>query len=281
MKQKEYYYFSSSSIQYQNHNNMLNSKTKQSLFHFISIYSYLIIFILIFLISSVIFFHTKNSHTSINHRLKRQISTINDQQHETDMLRRILSHRTSSSVLADCTINMAVDGIYRLPLENTLSSQIIHLVEQSYQNEIDALKKTAEKIRSKLNLTSNYFADHSLEKFRQEFSLNIRILLASQRRIKEIDVRTLPFDNGGSYSIKYFRINNSLSNVFDIDSINEEIIKQDTILQTFTMSNVQETFNNDPQRVLTTNGWWLGPVLCEKNKNETFIMAHFFPLISG
>ena len=211
MKQKEYYYFSSSSIQYQNHNNMLNSKTKQSFFHFISIYSYLIIFILIFLISSVIFFHTKNSHISINHRLKRQISTINDQQHDTDMLRRILLHGTSSSVSADCTINMGVDGIYRLPLENTLSLQIINLVEQSYQNEINALKRTAEKIRNKLNQTSNYFADHSLEKFRQEFSIDIRVLLASQIHIKEIDVRILPFDNGGSYLIKYFRINNSLS----------------------------------------------------------------------
>jgi hypothetical protein len=269
MKQKECYYFSSSSIQYQNHNRMLNSKTKQSFFHF-----YLIIFILIFLITSLIFFHTKTTHISINHRLKRQISNLNDQQHYTDMLRRVLSHRTSSSVLADCTINMASDGVYRLPSPNTTSLQIIHLIEQSYKNELNALKQTVGKIRMKLNQASNDFADHSLEKFRQEFSLNIHVLLASQLRIKEIDVRIIPFDNGVSYLLKYFRVNRT-------EIINDEILKQDTILQGFTMSNLRETLNNDPQRVLTTNGWWLGPVLCEKNVNETFLMAHVFPLING
>ena len=287
MKQKEYDYFSSSSssssyIQFKNNNhNMLNTKSKQSFFHFISIYSYLIIFILIFLISSFIFFHTKNSHISINHRLKRQTSNINDKQHYTDMLRRMLLLRTSSSALADCTINMALEGIYRLPSEDSLSSQTILLIEQSFQTELFALKRTAGKIRAKLNQTSNYFADQVLEKFRNEFSLDIRILLASQIRIKEIDVRVTPIDNGGSYVIKYSRMNNSIANIIDYETITDDILKQDNILQGFTMSNTLETINNDPQRILINNGWWLGPVLCEKNKNETFIMAYVFPLING
>jgi len=176
---------------------------------------------------------------------------------------------------------MAVDGIYRLPSEDSLSSQIILFIEQSLQNEINALKRTVEKIRKNLNQTSNSFTDYTLEKFRNEFNLDIRILLASQTRIKEIDVRILSYDNGGSYLIKYSRKNNSISNVLNYETINDDIIQQDTILQSFTMSNVRETINNDPQRVLSTNGWWLGPVLCEKNKNEAFIMAHVFPLITN
>jgi hypothetical protein len=281
MKHKEYYDFSSSYIQLKTNNKMLNSKSKKLFFHFLSIYSYLIIFIIIFLISSVIFLQTKNSHITINHRLKRQTSNINNQQHYSNMLRRLILHRTSSSVLADCTINMAVDGIYRLPSEDSLSSQIILFIEQSLQNEINALKRTVEKIRKNLNQTSNSFTDYTLEKFRNEFNLDIRILLASQTHIKEIDVRILSYDNGGSYLIKYSRKNNSISNVLNYETINDDIIQQDTILQSFTMSNVRETINNDPQRVLSTNGWWLGPVLCEKNKNEAFIMAHVFPLITN
>jgi len=282
MKQKDYYDFSSSYIQFKHNNNnnkMLISKSKQSVFHFLSIYSYLIIFILIFLISSVIFLQTTNSHIKINHRLKRQISNIDNKQHYSDMLRRILSHRISSSLLTDCTINMAVDGIYRIQSEDTLSSQVILLIEQSFSNEIYSLKRTVEKIRKNLNQTSNLFSDYTLDKFRTEFNLDIRLLLANQIRIKEIDIGIISYDNGGSYLIKYTRKNNSISNLFDYEAINDDIIQQDIILQSFTMSNVRETLNNDPQRILSTNGWWLGPVLCEKNKNEAYIMAHVFPLL--
>jgi len=281
MKQKDYYDFSSSYIQFKHNNNnkMLISKSKQSFFHFLSIYSYLIIFILIFLISSVIFLQTNNSHIKINHRLKRQISNIDNKQHYSDRLRRILSLRTSSSVLADCTINMAIDGIYQIQSEDKLSSQIIRLIEQSFKNEINSLKRTVEKIRKNLNRTSNSFPDYTLDKFRNEFNLDIRLLLASQIRIKEIDIGIISYDNGGSYLIKYTRKNNSISNLLDYEAMNDDIIQQDIILQTFTMSNVRETLNNDPQRILTTNGWWLGPVLCEKNKNEAYIMAHVFPLL--
>ena len=148
---------------------MLNSKSKQSFCPFISIYSYLIIFILIFIISFLFLFHTKNSHISINHRLKRQIPNANDKQHYTTMLRRILLHRTISSVLADCTINMALDGIYRLPAENSLSSQVILLIEQSLQNEIFALRRIAKKIRTQLNQTSNYISGDALDKFHKNF----------------------------------------------------------------------------------------------------------------
>jgi hypothetical protein len=281
MKQKDYYDFSSSYIQFKHNNNnkMLISKSKQSVFHFLSIYSYLIIFILIFLISSVIFLQTTNSHIKINHRLKRQISNIDNKQHYSDMLRRILSHRISSSLLTDCTINMAVDGIYRIQSEDTLSSQVILLIEQSFENEIYSLKRTVEKIRKNLNQTPNLFSDYTLDKFRTEFNLDIRLLLASQIRIKEIDIGIISYDNGGSYLIKYTRKNNSISNLFNYEAINDDIIQQDIILQSFTMSNARETLNNDPQRILSTNGWWLGPVLCEKNKNEAYIMAHVFPLL--
>ncbi|CAF0985418.1 unnamed protein product [Rotaria sp. Silwood1] len=194
------------------------------------------------------------------------------------MLGGILLNRASSSVLTDCTINMALDGIYRLPLENSLSSQIILLIEQSFHDEIIALKRTTNKIRMNLNQTSTHINEDILEKFRHDYSLDIRILLASQINIKEVNIRILSNDNIGSYVIKYSRINTSISNIIDYDNIHDDIIKQDTILQTFTMSNVRETINNDQQRILTTNGWWLGPVLCTKNKNETFIMANILPL---
>jgi hypothetical protein len=265
-----------------NNNNMLNTKSKHSLSHFISIYSYSILFILIFIICFFIFFHTKNSHISLNHRLKRQVlfpNTTRNDKRINDLL-WILLHRTNSSVLADCTMNMALDGIYRLPSTDSLSSQIIHLIEKSFENEMISLKRVALKIRAKLNQTSNYFADNSIDKFRDEFSLYIRILLASQIRIKEIDFMIASNDNGGSYIIKYSRMNNSVPNIIDYETINNDIIKQNTILQTFTISNARETMNNDQQHVLFANGWWLGPVLCEKNKNETSMMAHVFPLIN-
>ncbi len=252
---------------------MFKSKLKQLFFHFLSI-----LFILLFLLSSLIFFHTQTSHIKLNNRLKRQITNINDKQHYVDMLRRIILHRTSSSVLADCTINMDVDGIYRQPSENSISIQVIHLIEQSFEKEILALKQTAEKIRNNLRQNSNSLTELTLDRFRNEFNLDLRILLASQIRIKEIHVRLIPYDNGGSYSIKYFRKKNSLTNIIDHESINDDIIQQDHILQTFTVSNIRETLSNDPQRILTTNGWWLGPVICEKNKNEAYIMAHILPL---
>jgi len=254
---------------------MFKSKLKQLFFHFLSI-----LFILLFLISSFIFFHTQTSHIKTNHRLKRQITNVNDKQHYSDMLRRIILHRTGSSVLADCTINMAVDGIYRLPPENTISAQVIHLIEQSFQNEILALKRTAEKIRKNLQQNSNSFKELTLDRFRNEFNLDLRILLANQIRMKEIHVRLMPYDNGGSYLIKYSRKTNSFTHMIDHESINDDIIQQDYILQTFTISNVRETLNNDPQRILRTNGWWLGPVICEKNKNEAYMMAHVLPLIN-
>jgi ABC-type bacteriocin/lantibiotic exporter with double-glycine peptidase domain len=173
---------------------------------------------------------------------------------------------------------MDVDGIYRQPSENSISIQVIHLIEQSFEKEILALKQTAEKIRNNLRQNSNSLTELTLDRFRNEFNLDLRILLASQIRIKEIHVRLIPYDNGGSYSIKYFRKKNSLTNIIDHESINDDIIQQDHILQTFTVSNIRETLSNDPQRILTTNGWWLGPVICEKNKNEAYIMAHILPL---
>jgi hypothetical protein len=278
MKEKDDYYYSSlsSSFIQLKTNQMFKSKIKSIFFHWI-----FLLFILIFLISSVIFFQTKNSSITIKHRLKRQISNRDDQQHYTDMLRRIISHRTSSSVLADCTINMAVDGIYRIPAENSLPRQVIRLIEQSFANEIFVLKRSADKIRKNLNQYAHTLNDYTVEKFRNEFSLDLQILLASQKRIKEIDIRIFSYDNGGSYLIKYSRKDNSVSSIFDYAAITNDIIQQETILQSFTISNVRETLKHDPQRVLNTHGWWVGPVICEKNKNEAYMMAHVVPLING
>jgi len=302
----EYDHISSSSSSYiQLQNNTTNaltySKSKQSLFTFIHTRSYIIIFLFIFLLLFLTFFllfpTQKNTNTYLNHRLKRQILStnnnhINDKQHHTDMLRRILLHRTSSSVLADCTINMALDGIYRLPLENSLPSEIIHLVEKYFQKEFHALKRTENKIRNKLNQSSNYLGDFALAKFHDEFSISIRLLLASQVSIKEINLMlATPLandNNGGSYiyydTIKYYRLNNDITikNSIDYDSIHDVKLKQNVniILQTFTPSNARETLrqtiNNNYSSI--NDGWWIGPVLCEKNKNETFLMAHIFPL---
>ncbi|CAF0935202.1 unnamed protein product [Rotaria sordida] len=300
---------SSSYIQLRNNNKMLTfSTSKQSLFNNIHIRSYIIIFLFIFLLLlltfCILFPAQKNTNTYLNHRLKRQISSINirnnDKQHYTDMLRRILLHRTSSSVLADCTINMALDGIYHLPLENSLSSEIIRLVEKHFQKEFNALKQTAHKIRNKINQTSNYLGDFALAKFRDEFSISIRLLLASQLSIKEINLMiATPLSNNnnspGSYvyydTLKYYRVSNHTAattttmNQFDYDSIHDVKLKQNVniILQTFTPSNARETLRQTMNNnyLLINDGWWIGPVLCEKNKNETFIMAHIFPLTTS
>ena len=259
---------------------MSKLKSKQSILHLISINSCIILIsILIFTSSFFIFFPTKTSSISRNYRLKRQISSINDKQHDTNMLRRILLHRKNSSVFTDCTINMAIDGIYRRPLENSFPSKIIHLIEQSFENEIHSLKYMATKIRMNLSRQlSNSMHEDYLEKFLNEFNFDLRLLLASQIRIKNIDVRIISDDdNIQSYSIKYSRMNNSISSIIDYEQISGYIIKQKTILQTFTISNVRETLKNDR---FNTNGWWLGPVLCEKNKNETFITAYILPVTS-
>ena len=212
------------------------------------------------------------------------------------MLRRILLHRNSSSVLTDCTINMASEGIYHLPPINSLSSQIILLVENTYQVEFQQLKRTAQKIRTKLTQSPTYLGDFPLAKFRDDFSVHLRVLLASQQSIKEIQVMIALAgsneNNGGNYvyydTIKYFRSNNHslMKNQFDYDSIHDVILKQNVniILQTFTASNARETLkqtvhtNQQQQEQLINEGWWIGPVLCEKNRNETFLMAHIFPL---
>jgi hypothetical protein len=292
---------SSSYIQLRNNNNILTfSKSKQSLFNFTHIRSYLIIFLFIFLFLLLTFFILfpiqKNTNTYLNHRLKRQILStnihMNDKQHYTNMLRRLLSHRTSSSVLSDCTVNMALDGIYHLPSENTLASEIIHLVEKTFQNQFNALKRTANKIRNTLNQSTNYLGDFALAKFRDDFSPSLRVLLATQLSIKEINLMVAPplsnDNNGGSYiyydTIKYYRLNNDPTtiNYIDLDSVADVKLKQNgnIILQTFTPSNARETLkqtiNNNYSSI--NDGWWIGPVFCEKNPNETFMMAYIFPL---
>ncbi len=275
-----------------NHSNLLTfSKSKQTLFNFTYIRLCTLIFVLLFL-TVFILFPTQTSY--VNHRLKRQILSsnnlqINVKQHYTNMLRRILLHRTSSSVLADCTINMASDGIYHLPSENSLSSEIIHLVEKTFEKEFQALKRTAKNIRQKINQSSDYFGDFALAKFQDDFSLSIRLLLASQLSIKEMNLMlATPLsndNNGGSYiyydTIKYYRLNNGTP-TNDYDSIHDIKLKQNgnIILQTFTPSNARETLKQTINNNYTSinDGWWIGPVLCEKNKNETFMMAHIFPL---
>lgn len=284
------------------HQKYLPFKSKHSLLHFTHIRLYLIIFLFIFLfllLSFFIFFPLYNSSTSSFHssRLKRQISSVNitfyknDKQHYTAMLRRILSLR-SSSVPADCSINMASDGIYRLPLKNTLSSEIIQLVEKTFHTQLSALKRTANNIRQKLNQSSEYIGDFGLEKSRDDFRISLRLLLASQLSIKQIALMLVkPFsndDNGGSYiyydTIKYIRTNNQTnqSSIIDYDSVHDIKLKQngDAILHTFTSLNARETWKQMTFNNYSTinNGWWIGPVLCEKNKNETFLMAHIFPL---
>jgi hypothetical protein len=234
-------------------------------------------------------------------RLKRQILlsniTIDDKQHYTSVLRQILLHRTNSSVLADCTINMASDGIYRLPMDNSLSSHVIRLIERSYDNELRNVQQLAQRIRSKFNQRTNYFLELSLEQFRDEFNVDLRLLLASHIHIKEIDLIIASNDHRDSLRLRYSRLNNSLLDMIDYDHIHEDVSSLEIILQTFTIANARDTLNNNnddddddnarnddhdhkQQRRLFTSGWWLGPVLCEKNRNETFLMAHVFPLLN-
>lgn len=295
----------SSYIQLRKNNNMLNfTESKESLFHFIHVRSYIFIcicsFLLLLLTFRIVFPAQNNANTYLNHRLKRQIPSINinnnDKQHYTSMLRRILLHRTSSSVLADCTINMAFDGIYHLPSQYSLSSEIIRLVERHFQKEFNALKQTAHKIRNKVNQSSNSFGDYALARFDEDFGIYIRLLLTTQLLIKEINLMVatpLSNNNAGSYvyydTLKYYRVNNETTpsstitpNQFDYDSIHNVKLKQNVniILQTFTPSNARETLKQTTENnyLLVNDGWWIGPVLCEKNKNETFIMTHIFPL---
>ena len=271
-------YFSSSYLQV-NPNFMFNSKSKQSsLFHFLSIYFYLILFLLVFLLSFFIFFHTKSSSpiTAHHQRLKRQTSHAIDKHHNTDMLRQLLQGSTST-VLPDCTINMASDGIYQTPLDNSLSALIIRLVERTFQSELIEIKRTIDKIRTTFNQTASYFNDYSLENIRRDFSTDLRLLLTSRKYFSELDIRALPNDNGGSNVLKYSRPTTELG----YDLVNVELTRQDTILQTFTMTNVHETLKSDPQRLLTNHPWWIGPVLCEKNPNETYLMANIHSLTNG
>lgn len=242
--------------------------------------------IFLLLLSFSIFFSTKHSSTFAYQRAKRQINFNNvsndDRQHYTNKLRQIFLYGTSSSVLSDCTLNIAYDGIYRIPSENTLSSQVIRLVEDFFESELRDIQRLAMKIRSKFNQRMNYFTESSLGQFRDEFSLDLRLLLASQVRIQEVHLIIASNDNGiSSYRLKYSRLNQSLVDVIDFDKIHEESFSNQWILQTFTISNARDTLNDDQQqRLLFTNGWWLGPVLCEKNPEETELMAHVFPLLN-
>jgi hypothetical protein len=216
---------------------------------------------------------------------------INDKHHYTKVLRNVLLHRTSSSVLTDCTLNMPSEGIYRLPSEDAVSTQIIHLVERTFQKELYALKQTANKIRRNLTQSSNSLGDYALAKLHDGFSTPIRLLIASQLSIKEINIMAATSlsneNNGGSYvyydTIKYYRSDrdSTINSAADYDSIHDVKLKQNfnVILQSFTPSNARETLKQTTNNnSLFNDGWWIGPVLCEKNKNETFMMAHIFPL---
>lgn len=201
---------------------------------------------------------------------------LNDPQHDIKMLRGLLLHRNASSVLSDCTINVNSEGIYSLPQENHLASKLIRLVEQTYDKEIYALKRTGDKIRQKLNQTTY---SYTIDKFRHDFNFDFKILLSSQEHIQEIHVRFYIMDNGGSDVLRYKRMNSSIhSSIIDYDSIIDDIIQKDEILQTYKIAHVQETLKNEPQKTLVNNGWWIGPVFCEKNPSEEFIMTHIYPL---
>ncbi|CAF0934708.1 unnamed protein product [Adineta ricciae] len=292
----------SSYIQLQHkHSHMLTMpKLKQSWLDFRRIRSYLILFLLSsFLVLSFTFFirypKQKQTDFDLNHRVKRQLITnhidTNDARHYTKMLRRMLSNGVSSSVLADCTINMASDGIYYLPSSKTLSSETINLVERTFHSALREVKSTASQIRQELNLSSNGLGDFALAKFQDDYRNTIRYLLYSQRSVKEINIMVAKppsNENGGAYiyydTVKYYRSeNDSSANDAGLHSIREIQLKQNlnTILQTFTAANARETLkqaNDNSNNTLFHDGWWIGPVLCEKNKNETFLMAHIFPL---
>ena len=290
-------------FQLKNNSNRLTTMRKSketTLFDSIALRFYVVVFLFVFLVFfisfSILFPSSNQDQTLGNHRLKRQISPLSlpphDKKHYKNMLRRILFHRNSSNVLADCSINTGSDGIYRLPPKDSLASEIISLIEKSFHNEFQSLERTVNKIRTKLNESKNYVGDFALAKFHDEFSISLRVLLANQASIKEIHVMIAPLipneNNGGAYiyydTIKYYRLSNesTAKNQLDYDSIHDIKLKQNVniILQTFTASNARETLrlalNN--HHLLMKDGWWIGPVLCEKNKNETFIMAHIFPL---
>ncbi|UJR28764.1 hypothetical protein I4U23_009990 [Adineta vaga] len=282
-------------------NMLIISKLKRSrFFPFGQIHSYMIIILitsLFVLLTCFIRYSSKQKHTDfdLNHRLKRQLITnhidMNDKRHYTKMLRGMLSYGLTSSVLADCTINMAPDGIYYLPKPRTLSSETIDLVERTFHKEFLALKQTANRVRQNINQKSNSLGDFGLAKFQDEYSTPARILLSSYSSIKEINImvaKPLSPDNGGAYvyydTLKYYRTNNdSTEDRIDYDSVHSIQLKQNIniILQTFTAADARETLkqvNDNSNNTLFDDGWWIGPVLCEKNKNETFLMAHVFPL---
>ena len=188
-------------IQLRNNSHILTmSKSKQSLFDFIHIRSYMTLSVLIailLLTSLFLFVPTQNEgDLSRNHRSKRQVLSSNmnmiDKQHYTNMLRRLLQNRKSSSALADCSINMGMDGVYRLPSENSLPSQVILFVERAYHKEFQALKRAARQINQKLTHSASHASDFALAKFRDEFSVPLRILLTTQLAIKEIHVILAP-----------------------------------------------------------------------------------------
>lgn len=207
-------------------------------------------------------------------------ATTNDKQHFTNVLRQIFLHRTTSSFLSDCTLNVVNDEIYRIPSDTTLSAEVIRLVREHFDVEIRDVQRLVAKIRSKLNQRVENSKEFSLGEFRQELSLDFRLILASQIRIKEIHWIVSTNDNGiSSYRLKYSRVDPSLIDFVDYDNVHEEISSNNFLLQTFTVSKARETINDDEQqRLLFNNGWWLGPVLCEKNPNETSIMSHIFPI---
>ena len=207
-------------------------------------------------------------------------ATTNDKQHFTNVLRQIFLHRTTSSFLSDCTLNIVNDEIYRIPSDTTLSAEVIRLVREHFHVEIRDVQRLVTKIRSKSNQRVGNSKEFTLGEFRQEFSLDFRLILASQIRIKEIHLIVSTNNNGiSSYRLKYSRVDPSLIDLIDYDNIEEEISSNNFILQTFTISKARETINDDEQqRLLFNTGWWLGPVLCEKNPNEMSIMTNIFPI---
>lgn len=295
-------YSSSWYFQLQNTSNnpMTMSKSSKTIFNSISFNSCIILFlffIIVFIISLFILFPSlKQDQTFRHHRLKRQIfatsSFSNNKQHNVDVLRRLFNHRNTSGVPTDCSINMGSDGIYRPPSKDSIAFEIISLVENYFKAECKSLRRMAEKLRTQLYKTTTYVGDFGLSEFRNDHGHQLRILLAVQPLIKEIQIKlaspVLNDNNGGAYvyynMIKYSRLNNHSTSTSSIDyeSIQEESMKHSVniILQLFTASNARETVQQSLKNNNSTmlHNWWLGPILCEKNKNETFIMAHVFPL---